>query len=240
MSILAVIPARYESSRFPGKPLADIKGKPMLRWVYERAQSSSLFDKVIIATDDERIMQCAQQFGAEVMMTSDKHRNGTERIAEVVSRIGGAYDAVLNIQGDEPFVQQEQLELLCQTIQKENVQIASLAKKTEDKRELDSPNTVKLVMSKTGRALYFSRFPIPFCRTEDSEIDRYKHLGMYAFKIEVLKKLVQLPTSDLEQSESLEQLRWLEADYSVYMAITRHDSFGIDTPEDLQEALKRL
>jgi len=240
MSILAVIPARYNSSRFPGKPLADIKGKSMIQRVYEQALKSKKLDRVIIATDDKRIFEHAKKFGAEVMMTSENHRNGTERIAEVVQNLDEKYDAVLNIQGDEPFIRIEQIDLLCNIISKKNNDIASLAKKLEDNDEVKSPNTVKVVMSKSNKALYFSRFAIPYQRNLGADVTRYKHIGMYAFKSIVLDKLINLPESNLEVTESLEQLRWLESGYSIEMGITNFESFGIDTPEDLEKAIKQL
>ncbi len=240
MSILAIIPARYNSSRFPGKPLADIKGKSMIQRVYEQVNSSKKLDKVIIATDDKRIFNHAKMFGAEVMMTSEKHRNGTERIAEVVDNIDENYKAILNIQGDEPFVRIEQIDMLCDIISLEDNDIASLAKKIEDKEESQSPNTVKVVMNKANNALYFSRYAIPYQRDKNTNITRYKHIGIYAFKTSVLKELIKLDISDLEMSESLEQLRWLENGYTIEMGITSYDSFGIDTPEDIEKAINRL
>jgi len=240
MSILAVIPARYNSSRFPGKPLADIKGKSMIQRVYEQAKLAGGIDRVIIATDDSRIFEHSKEFGAEVMMTSEKHRNGTERIAEVVQAIDEKFDAVLNIQGDEPFVKIEQIDLLCSIISKKDNDIASLAKKIEEESELKSPNTVKVVMSKHSKALYFSRFAIPYQRNLGADIIRYKHIGMYAFKYSILNDLIRLSESSLETAESLEQLRWLESGYSIEMGITNYDSYGIDTPEDLVKAIERL
>jgi len=240
MSILAVIPARYSSSRFPGKPLADINGKSMIQRVYEQALKSTRLDRVIIATDDKRIFKHAKKFGAEVMMTSENHRNGTERIAEVVQNIEENYDSVLNIQGDEPFVKIEQIDLLCDIISKKDNDIASLAKKLEDTDEVKSPNTVKVVMSKSNKALYFSRFAIPYQRNLATGVIRYKHIGMYAFKKLILEELINLPESSLEVAESLEQLRWLESGYSIEMGITNFESIGIDTPEDLEKAIKQL
>ena len=240
MSIIAIIPARYQSTRFPGKPLADINGKTMIQRVYEQAKKVGKLDRVIIATDDKRIFNHAQDIGADVMMTSDKHRNGTERIAEVVNKLEAKYDAVLNIQGDEPFVKPEQIELLCNIIGTSNNEIATLCKRIDNDDELESPNVVKVVMNKEMKAMYFSRFAIPYNRQKDGETSYYKHIGMYAFKSDILNKLVELNISPLERSESLEQLRWLESGYSISLGITNFDSFGIDTPQDLTNALKQL
>jgi 3-deoxy-manno-octulosonate cytidylyltransferase (CMP-KDO synthetase) len=240
MSIVAIIPARYQSTRFPGKPLADINGKTMIQRVYEQAKKVGRLNRVIIATDDKRIFDHARNIGAEVMMTSDKHRNGTERIAEVVKKLETKYDAVLNIQGDEPFVKPQQIALLCNIIEISNSKIATLCKKIDNDDELESPNVVKVVMNKEMNAMYFSRFAIPYDRQKDGETSYYKHIGMYAFKSDILNKLVKLNISPLERSESLEQLRWLESGYSISLGITSFDSFGIDTPQDLTNALKQL
>ncbi len=240
MSIVAIIPARYDSSRFPGKPLADIKGKSMIQLVFEQCAQLEFIDKVIIATDDERIFNHAQSFGASVMMTAASHRNGTERIAEVVKSLPIGYDAVLNVQGDEPFVHAEQLKLLCDLIQNPQFNIATLAKEITETHELESSNTVKVVFNKANKALYFSRFAIPFQRNREVGAKHFKHIGMYAFKANILDQLVNLPASTLEMSESLEQLRWLDHGFDIQVGITAFDSFGIDTPEDLILALKRL
>ncbi len=240
MSVIAIIPARYQSSRFPGKPLVMIKGKSMVQRVWEKASLSNSIAKVIVATDDERIFNHVKAFGGEVMMTSPKHRNGTERIAEVMRKQSQKFDYVLNIQGDEPFVKGQQIELLCNIIEREEFQIASLAKQIDTKKELDSPNVVKVVMSKQQKALYFSRYAIPFNRSGDTQIAYYKHIGMYAFEASTLQKLIALEMTPLEQAESLEQLRWLEAGFSIGMGISEFDSVGIDTPEDLEHALTYL
>ncbi len=240
MSVIAIIPARYQSSRFPGKPLVMIKGKSMVQRVWEKASLSNSIAKVIVATDDERIFNHVKAFGGEVMMTSPKHRNGTERIAEVMRKQSQKFDYVLNIQGDEPFVKGQQIEMLCNIIEREEFQIASLAKQIDTKKELDSPNVVKVVMSKQQKALYFSRYAIPFNRSGDTQIAYYKHIGMYAFEASTLQKLIALEMTPLEQAESLEQLRWLEAGFSIGMGISEFDSVGIDTPEDLEHALTYL
>lgn len=240
MSIIAIIPARYNSSRFPGKPLADIKGKSMIQRVYEQAKGIDRIERVIVATDDKRIFDHCVDFGAEVMMTSENHRNGTERIAEVIDSIKEQYDAVVNIQGDEPFIKLEQLNLICDIIENNDTDIASLAKEIEDTVDVDSPNTVKVVMNERGKALYFSRFAIPYNRNDNNDVIRFKHIGLYAYKTKILKEIIKLPESKLEVSESLEQLRWLEAGYTINMGITTYDSHGIDTPKDLEKAIKEL
>lgn len=240
MSIIAIIPARYHSSRFPGKPLADINGKTMIQRVWEIANSVDRIKRVIIATDDDRIFKVAIGFGAEVMMTSKHHFNGTERIAEVAHSITEKYDAILNIQGDEPFLKVEQIESLCDLITHTDFQIATLAKRITDIKDIQSPNVVKVVKTISGKALYFSRLPIPYNRQSELGISYYKHIGMYAFKTNILQELIKLPISDLEKAESLEQLRWLDAGYNIGVEITDFESVGIDTPEDLDKALKNL
>ncbi|OYT10751.1 MAG: 3-deoxy-manno-octulosonate cytidylyltransferase [Bacteroidetes bacterium 4572_112] len=239
MSIIAIIPSRYDSSRFPGKPLADIDGISMIQRVYEQAQKVQALDKVVVATDDDRIFEHCKAFGANVMMTSVGHTNGTERITEVIKKEKHGFDFVLNIQGDEPFVHPEQIENLCNLISSGDFDIATLAKEITDEHELESANTVKVVMSNNNKALYFSRYSLPFDRNEVSPI-RYKHIGMYAFKTKVLLELESLNPSALEQSESLEQLRWLENDYIIGVVKTIYDSFGIDTPEDIINALNKI
>jgi 3-deoxy-manno-octulosonate cytidylyltransferase (CMP-KDO synthetase) len=240
MSVIAIIPARYQSTRFPGKPLVDIKGKSMIQRVWEIASSVDCLDRVIIATDDNRIFDHAISFGAEVMMTSKNHINGTERIAEVVRLLPQKYDYVLNIQGDEPFLIPNQIESLCGVISSENFQIATLIKKLTSIEEIESPNVVKVVKSSNGKALYFSRYPIPYNRQNDDIIMHYKHIGMYAFKSNILQDLIALPVAEIEKAESLEQLRWLDAGYDIGVEVTEYESIGIDTPDDLQKAIQSL
>ncbi len=240
MSVIAVIPARYQSSRFPGKPLADINGKSMIHHVWDIASQVDCLSRVIIATDDDRIFNHVMGFGAEVMMTSKEHNNGTERIAEVVRKLPEKFDVVINIQGDEPFLNPEQIESLCNIIDTKNYQIATLIKSTSDKEEIESPNVVKVVKSQNGKALYFSRYPIPYNRQNIQDITYFKHIGMYAFKSDILQNLITLPISTIEKAESLEQLRWLDAGYSIGVGITEYDSIGIDTPEDLENAIRNL
>jgi len=243
MKTIAIIPARFASSRFPGKPLVDIDGKSMIQRVYEQVLIVNDLAAVIIATDDQRIFDHAQSFNAQVMMTNDAHPSGTDRCAEVVEKYGDC-DLVLNVQGDEPFIDPEQIESLIQVmVNNQDFQIASLARKIDTTEELFNPNVVKVVIGQQMQALYFSRHPIPFLRNENqadwlTHHCFYKHLGLYAYRSATLNEIHQLPPSNLEKAESLEQLRWLENGYSIGMALTDKESFGIDTPEDL-ESLKR-
>lgn len=240
MKCIAIIPARYASTRFPGKPLVPINGKPMVQHVYERALSSGLFQKVIVATDDHRIQSAVTDFGGEVVMTDNTHQSGTDRCGEVIEGLKDSYDVVINIQGDEPFIQHEQLEELVNLFQSTPAQIGTLKKAISNAEDVFDSNVVKVVSGLDKRALYFSRNPIPFVREVEKEnwYDKqifYKHLGIYGYRFEVLKELAQLNPSVLELSESLEQLRWLENGYQIFIAETQHESIGIDTPEDLSK-----
>lgn len=236
--ILAVIPARYGSTRFPGKPLADIRGKSMIRRTWEQVSAAKLVDRVVVATDDERIFQHVQDFGGEVMMTRADHASGTDRCAEVARRYKDA-DLILNVQGDEPFIQPEQIDFLCVTLLSQpKFGIATLLKKIEDPALLHNPNVVKGVHGPGNGALYFSRHPIPYFRDAPAEewIRRhpyYKHIGMYVFKRATLLKIARLSPAPLEKAESLEQLRWLENGLRIAVGITDMETVGIDTPEDL-------
>ena len=245
MKILGVIPSRYASTRFPGKPLANIGNKTMVHTVYAQASKSTLLDTVYVATDHPHIEAHIKGFGGNVMMTSENHRNGTERIFELVSRLSEEYDAVVNIQGDEPFIQPEQIDLLCEAIAKPDVDIATLAKKITSDEELFSPDVVKVIFNDQHKATYFSRQPIPYLRSFEQKdwlanFSFFKHIGLYAYKTKVLKELVDLAPSRLEQAESLEQLRWLEANYNIYIRETELETFGIDRPEDIEKALNQL
>jgi len=242
MKFIGIIPARFASTRFPGKPLADLGGKPMIQWVYENTLQS--IDNVIVATDHPDIESAVKGFGGKVIMTSPEHPSGTDRCAEVIEILqkdGESYDVALNIQGDEPFIRNTHLSLLKQAFDKEDTQIATLANIIEDPEELFDPNIVKIVTGKGGRALYFSRSPMPYLRNRPenewfSSFKYMKHLGMYAYKTEILKQITKLKTSPLEQAESLEQLRWLEAGYRIIVHTTTEVGIGIDTPEDLEKA----
>ena len=239
MKVLGVIPARYASSRFPGKPLVDIQGKTMIQRVYEQAMKAKSLSKVIVATDDERIFNHVKSFKGEVMMTSDVHQSGTDRCAEIINQLSSeGFDAVVNIQGDEPFIDPSQIDSVVEVLKKEQFMIATLVKRVHTEGVIHNPNIVKAVFSSEGKALYFSRSPIPYLRnipTDEwlSKGEFYKHIGLYAYKSSVLKEIALLPPSRLEQLESLEQLRWLENGYAIGIAETDLETIGIDTPEDL-------
>ncbi|MDR1879941.1 MAG: 3-deoxy-manno-octulosonate cytidylyltransferase [Tannerellaceae bacterium] len=247
MKSIGIIPARYASTRFPGKPLADLDGKPMIRRVYEQVQGA--VDAVYVATDDARIEAAVEAFGGCVVMTSDRHTSGTERCAEAYRKIGRPFDVVINIQGDEPFVAPEQIELLKSCFGDSRVQIATLVKPflpaDDFETTLFNPNSPKVVLNRNGEAIYFSRSVIPYLRGEEHTrwLERhvyYKHVGLYAYRPDVLEEITQLPPSPLELAESLEQLRWLDNGYRIKAAITQQETIGIDTPEDMERALTWL
>ncbi len=245
MIIIGIIPARYGSTRFPGKPLAEINGKTMIQRVIEQAEKSSALSDVIVATDDERIFSHIQSLGKKVVMTSDAHPSGTDRCLEALDKSGVAADAVINIQGDEPFVVPEQIDALATLISKPEVEIATLAKKINDTETLFDPNKVKVAFAKDGRAIYFSRHAIPFQKSiaQNKWLNYhsyYKHIGLYAYKASVLKEISQLEPSSLELAESLEQLRWLENGKSIFVAETTIETPAVDTPEYLAYLLKTL
>ena len=248
MKVLAVIPARYASTRFPGKPLALLGGKPVIAWVWECVASLTTLNKAVIATDDGRIAKAVTAFGGKAMLTNSSHHSGTDRCGEVLERLraaGEEYDVVVNVQGDEPFVKPRQLESLIACFDNSDTQIATLMTTIHESEELLSPNNVKVVCDQEDRALYFSRQPIPYLRGVAPEEwlqnhTYYKHVGIYAFKASVLKELVALPQSALELSENLEQLRWLENGYSIKVCRTKVGNMGIDTPEDLEIAEQYL
>ena len=242
MKVIAIIPARFASTRFPGKPLVLIHDKPMIQHVYEKALSSGFFKKVIVATDDERIKNVVSEFGGEVMMTNKNHQSGTDRCGEVIQKLPNEFDVVVNIQGDEPFIHFAQLEELIGLFKTTPAQIGTLKKALTNHDELINPNVVKVVTGVDHRALYFSRHPIPFLRDslQKEWIGKqayYKHVGLYGYRVETLQEIVQLSASLLEKSESLEQLRWLEYGYQIFLAETNHESIGIDTPEDLKKII---
>jgi 3-deoxy-manno-octulosonate cytidylyltransferase (CMP-KDO synthetase) len=240
--ILGIIPARYASTRFPGKPLVIIDGKPMIQRVYEQALKSDL-DAIVVATDDVRIADAVSSFGGNVVMTSENHPSGTDRCAEALVNFEGDWKAVVNIQGDEPYIQPSQINAIASLL-KNGAPIATLVKKIDNTEELTNINSPKVVLSNTGDALYFSRQPIPYLKGIDiSEWLKhgiyYKHIGIYGYQSEVLPELTQLKQGILEMSESLEQLRWLENGYSIMTAETTENTVAIDTPEDLSR-LKNL
>jgi 3-deoxy-manno-octulosonate cytidylyltransferase (CMP-KDO synthetase) len=239
--VLAIIPARYQSVRFPGKPLVDIRGKAMVQRVYEQVSAASSVDKVIVATEDQRIIDKVQSFGGTAMLTSELHQSGTDRCGEVAGQMTD-YGIVLNVQGDEPFVPPAMIDELIRFHQAQKYSIATLAKVITQGADLFDPNVVKVARGLQGQALYFSRHPIPFQR--DMELNDwvktgrfYQHVGIYIFNRETLLQLVQLAASPLEQQEKLEQLRWLENGYSIGVGITALESRGIDTPEDLKKII---
>ena len=239
MKFMAIIPARYASTRFPGKPLADLGGKTVIQRVYE--QVSSLLDEVYVATDDERIFQAVESFGGRAVMTRTDHKSGTDRIEEAAEKIGSDADVIINVQGDEPFIQPSQIETLMHLFDAPETQIGTLGKRFETIEGVENPNSPKIVTDNRGFALYFSRSPIPYVRGIDRNLwlEAYpflKHLGIYAYRREVLREVTQLPQGRLEKAESLEQLRWLENGYRIRVGLTDVETVGIDTPEDLQRA----
>jgi 3-deoxy-manno-octulosonate cytidylyltransferase (CMP-KDO synthetase) len=241
MKILGLIPARYASTRFPAKPLVNIAGKTMIQRVYEQALKSQLLRKVVVATDHPEILHHVKQFGGDACMTQENHVSGTDRCYEAMKLQGESYDYVINIQGDEPFIQPEQIDLLGGLLNG-MTEIATLIKAIDNEDQLFNSNVVKAVISKGGDALYFSRSTIPHIRnTPEGEWMKkhkfFKHIGMYAYRADILEQLTKLPVSSLERAESLEQLRWLENGFKISTAETTIETIGIDTPEDLQHAL---
>jgi len=240
MKILGIIPARFDSTRLPGKALAEIGSKPMIQHVYERASAANLLDATIVATDDSRIERAMASAGIPVIMTSKSHRSGTERCNEACSLAANGYDYVINIQGDEPFIDPSQIDTLAKLCDG-NAEIATLLAPLTDPEGLHDPNVVKVVKDLNGRALYFSRSPIPYLR---DHIDHdwtagnsyWKHIGMYAYRTDILGQISQLETGKLESVESLEQLRWLEHGYSIITGVSEYHSMGVDTPHDLERA----
>ena len=242
MKIIGVIPARFESSRFPGKPLIDLKGKTMIQRVYEGAKRSKLLSEVIVATDDKRVYDEVKRFGGNVQMTSEKHTTGTDRCGEVVENID--CDIVINIQGDEPLVDSRQLDQICEAFQDENVQIATLGINNVTEEDLQNPNRIKIVCDSNNDALYFSRSSIPNQQNaKDPVANDYpflRHIGLYAYRTNVLNQLVNLKPTTLEKIESLEQLRWLYHGYKIRVVETDIETPNIDVPEDVSAVLDLL
>lgn len=242
MKYIGIIPARYASTRFPAKPLAILGGKTVIQRVYE--QVVGVLDDAIVATDDERIKETVLKFGGKVVMTSINHRSGTDRCYEAYLKNGVEYDVIINIQGDEPFIAHQQLESIKRCFDDADTDIATLVKPflaTDSFETLENPNSPKVVVDKNMRALYFSRSVIPYLRGKDrvewlKSHTYYKHIGLYAYRANVLKEITGLPQSSLELAESLEQLRWIENGYNIKVGITNIETIGIDTPEDLQKA----
>lgn len=244
MKILGIIPARYKSSRFPGKPLVDIAGKSMIQRVYEQCLKSNCIDKVIVATDDQRIADHVIAFGGNVQMTSEKHQSGTDRCAEIAESYP-LFDIFINIQGDEPMIDPTQIDLLASCFEKQDTLIATLVKPIHTLEELFNENTPKVVLNANDEAIYFSRSAIPFLRGLEKENwltnnTFFKHIGIYAFRNQTLKEITKLPVSTLEFAEALEQLRWIQNGYKIQTAITNSESQAIDTPEDLEKLLSFL
>ncbi|MFA6779399.1 MAG: 3-deoxy-manno-octulosonate cytidylyltransferase [Paludibacteraceae bacterium] len=243
---IGIIPARYASSRFPGKPLVQIGGKSMIQRVYE--QVSKVLDCVYVATDDERIAQSVEQFGGKAIMTSDKHKSGTDRCYEAYLKSASGKEIIINIQGDEPFIQPSQIETICACFDNKETQIATLVKpftENDGEQALFNPNSPKVVLNKDMEAMYFSRSVIPYKRGEETNKwlqshNYYKHIGLYAYRADVLEEITKLPQSSLELAESLEQLRWLENGYRIKAGVTHVETVGIDTPDDLKRAEKFL
>lgn len=239
MKFIGIIPARYASSRFPGKPLAMLGGKTVIQRVYE--QVAAVLEHVCVATDDERILNSVTAFGGQAVMTSPHHKSGTDRIAEAVEKIGGDYDVIINIQGDEPFIQSSQIKTLCHCFDDPDTQIATLGKPFSTIDAVQNVNSPKIVLDNKGYAMYFSRAVIPFIRGVDqtgwlAQYPFLKHIGIYAYRASVLTEITQLPQSSLELAESLEQLRWLQNGYKIKVGLTEVETIGIDTPADLQRA----
>lgn len=239
MKFTGIIPARYASTRFPGKPLALLGGKPVIQHVYEKV--AAVLEAAYVATDDERIYDAVKSFGGQVVMTRTDHKSGTDRIEEAIEKIGGEWDVVVNVQGDEPFVAKSQLDTICHCFDDPTTQIATLGKPFESMEAVQNPNSPKIVVDNMGFAMYFSRSVIPYVRGKEksSWLTHYpflKHLGIYAYRKDVLRQVTQLPQSSLEIAESLEQLRWLQNGFKIKVGTTDVETVGIDTPQDLERA----
>ena len=243
MKVIGIIPARYDSTRFPGKPLVDIAGMTMIQRVYNQVKHAASLSEVVVATDDQRIFDHVKSFAGNVVMTKKEHQSGTDRCAEVINNISG-FDIAINIQGDEPFIDPQQIDLLVSCFQRPEVEIATLVRPIQELSDLENVNKPKVVLNQKSEALYFSRQAIPHMRGADikewlSKETYYNHIGIYGFKVETLKELARLPISKLETTESLEQLRWLDNGYRIQTAVSTHINDAIDSPEDLQDILKK-
>lgn len=245
MNVIAVIPARYGSTRLGGKPLLDIGGKPMVQWVYERAKKAKLVRDVMVATDDKRVMSAVERFGGKAVMTSSSHRSGTDRIAEAAGSLNA--DVIVNVQGDEPLIEPEMIDEAIKPLLAESaLLISTLKTKIANEEELKDPNVVKVVTDREGFALYFSRYPIPYVRdsselgVRSSELKAtyYKHIGLYVYRKDFLLKFAKMEPTPLEEAEKLEQLRVLENGYKIKVVQTKYNSIGVDTKEDLEKVRK--
>ena len=240
MKFVGIIPARYASTRFPGKPLVDINGKPMIQRVYESVSESTRLSNVVVATDDQRIFDAVEGFGGNVEMTLDTHHSGTDRCEECINKVGGEFDFAINIQGDEPFIDARQIDQLCD-VMLTGADIGTLVMPITNESDFLNPNKPKVVFDNTMRALYFSRAPLPYLRSDDASYKiGYRHIGMYGYAISVLHEIVKLPISEYEKIEKLEQLRWLQNGYTIMVGITEIESQAVDTPQDLERLLKSL
>ena len=243
--IVGIIPARYASTRFPGKPLIDIEGKTMLQRVYEQAAKSKLLNKVVVATDDEKIFTHVKSFGGEVLMTAAHHPSGTDRCMDALLQLKEDYNYVINIQGDEPFIEPEQIDELAAVLNDGTTELATQMIAVDSYEMLFDKGEVKIVFNTKNEALYFSRMVIPFIKGVDEKEwhqhhQYYRHVGMYAYRKDILQKITQLPVSLLEKAESLEQLRWIENGYKIKCVVTKYESHCIDTPEDVKKVLKMM
>jgi len=239
---VGIIPARYASTRFPGKPLIDIAGKSMIERVYEQAVKSEVLSDVIVATDHEDIQRKVQSFGGNVCLTSAAHPSGTDRCAEVLEKMSLACDGLINIQGDEPFIDPRQIDLLCSCFDDPRTELATIIREITSNEILFNPNAPKVIVDHNGFAIYFSRHPLPFIRgqKEDQWLGKhtfYQHVGIYGYRPDILRRITVLPPSPLEKAEALEQLRWIENGFKIKTAITTFDTVSIDTPEDLRRIL---
>ncbi|WP_159635191.1 3-deoxy-manno-octulosonate cytidylyltransferase [Sphingobacterium composti Ten et al. 2007 non Yoo et al. 2007] len=243
MKVIGIIPARYQSSRFPGKPLIDIAGMSMIQRVYQQAKHASSLTEVIVATDDQRIYDHVKSFAGNVMITSETHESGTDRCAEVIKNLVG-FDVAINIQGDEPFIDPQQIDLLVSCFENKETEIATLIRRVENEDELFNENKPKVVLNKNGEAIYFSRQAVPFLRGIETsqwltKRPYYNHIGIYGYRIDILQQLTALPLSELETMEALEQLRWIDNGYKIKTAISSHSNDAVDTPADLENILKK-
>ncbi len=242
--IIGIIPARYASTRFPGKPLIDIEGKSMIHRVYEQASKAKALTDVVVATDDERIKQHVEAFGGKVVMTREDHPSGTDRCWDALSQMDGEYKYVVNIQGDEPFIDPQQIDSLALMLDGQ-IELATQMIPVDSYDVLFDMGEVKIVLNENNEALYFSRMVIPYIKGVDQSVwhkhhNYYRHVGMYAYRTDVLEQITKLSVSSLEKAESLEQLRWLEKGYKIKCVVTTFDSHCIDTPEDVEKVLKLM
>lgn len=244
MQVLGIIPARYASTRFPGKPLVDIAGKSIIRRVYEQAKKCVHLTEVIVATDDTRIYDHVVGFGGNTIMTLPDHQSGTDRCAEV-ARQHPQYNVIINIQGDEPFIDPEQISKLAACFNNPDTEIATLIKRVATEQELFNVNSPKVVINKLSEAIYFSRSPLPHIRGQEQKdwlscFTYFKHIGIYGYRADILQQITNLPISSLEKAESLEQLRWIENGYRIKVAETELETHAIDTPEDLEKVISQI